>query len=272
MKGLFFNASLPRSGGTLLQNVLAQNNNIYVSSASILLDFMSTAKDNFTFMMQYVHPDEANVTKEAFLEFNRVGMQAYAKAFTGKDYYLDKHFAWMHYYSFLEQIFIDEQPRIIIMVRDLRDIVCSFEENFRRDPLKHNMHVNWNTFDNTSLDKRINKWLSSSPLGTSLEQLKDVISFKHNVLFVRYEDFCKNPLQETSRIYNYLEIPFYLHDFTNVEQVTIYNDIVHFANHDIDKDVQLKPSRAVDILGEEMCQQIYNQYKWYFKTFNYATN
>ncbi len=54
--------------------------------------------------------------------------------------------------------------------------------------------------------------------------------------------------------------------------MTQYNDVIHFANHDIDKDVQLKPSRAVDVLGEDICQQIYNQYSWYFKTFNYATN
>jgi sulfotransferase len=271
MKNLFFNASLPRSGGTLLQNVLAQNSEMYVSSTSILLDFMSTAKDSFVHKMQYVHPDQANINKEAFLEFCRVGMSAYADAFTGKTCYLDKHFAWMHYYSFLEHILIDEQPRIIVMVRDLRDIVCSFEENYRTDPLKHNMHVNWSTLENTSMQKRVETWLNSSPLGTSLEHIKDVKNFHQDVLFIRYEDFCTNPLPEMAKIYNYLEIPFYLHDFTNVEQVTQHNDILHFANHDVDSKVEQKQSRAIDVLGEEICNQIYNQYNWYFKLFNYDT-
>ena len=90
---VIYNASLPRSGGTLLQNVLAQNNTIYASSASILLDIISASKDTFTHMMQYVHPVEANVNKEAFLEFCREGLIAYQNAFTGKEYYLDKHFA-----------------------------------------------------------------------------------------------------------------------------------------------------------------------------------
>jgi len=269
MKNIFFNASLPRSGGTLLQNVLAQNNAMYVSSASMMLDFISAAKDKFVHMMQYVHPDEASVTKEAFLKFCRVGIPAYRDVFTDKDYYLDKHFAWMHYYSFLEHVFTDEKPKIIVMVRDLRDIVCSFEENYRAEPLKNNMHVNWNELTNTTTQKRVDSWLALSPLGTTLEHIKDVMNFEQDILFIRYEDFCQNPLQEIARVYNYLDIPFCLHDFTNVEQVTRHNDILHFANHDIDRTVKQKQSRAINVLGEDICAQIRHQYDWYFKTFNY---
>ena len=265
---IIFNASLPRSGGTLLQNVLAQNTLMHVSSASVLLDFMSAAKDTFVHMMQYVHPDEASITKEAFLEFCRKGIPAYTYRFTERPYFLDKHFAWMHYYSFLEQVVYS--PKIIVMVRDLRDIVCSFEENYRKDPLKHNMHIDWSTLSNTSMQKRVETWLNSSPLGTSLEHVRDAINFKHSVLFIKYEDFCNNPLLEMAKIYNYLALPFYLHNFSDMKQFTKYNDVLHFASHDIDKDVQVNQSRAIDVLGEDICAQIQHQYHWYFKTFNYA--
>jgi hypothetical protein len=156
------------------------------------------------------------------------------------------------------------------MVRDLRNILCSFEENYRNEPLKHNMHVDWNDLNNTTMQKRVNTWLASSPLGSSLEHVKDAINFKQDILFIKYEDFCANPLQEISRLYNYLAIPFCLHDFTNVEQVTQHNDILHFANHDIDRDVQVKQSRAIDVLGEDICAQIQHQHNWYFKAFDYA--
>ena len=270
MAKVIYNASLPRSGGTLLQNVLAQHSNIYPTSASILLDFVSAAKETFVHMMQYVHPDEASMTKEAFLQFNRAGICSYVDTFTDKAFFLDKHFAWLHYYTFLQQI-DNHPPKIIVMVRDLRDIVCSFEENYRKDPLKFNMHVNWNTFDNTSMQKRVETWLNSSPLGTSLEHVRDAINFKQDVLFIRYEDFCQNPTPEMAKIYNYLGLPFWMHDFQGIKQVTQYNDVIHFANHDIDKNVKVKPSRAMDVLGEDICGQIYNQYKWYFKLFNYDT-
>jgi hypothetical protein len=37
------------------------------------------------------------------------------------------------------------------------------------------------------------------------------------------------------RIYNYLEIPYFKHDFENVEQLTHENDIIHgiFGDHEI---------------------------------------
>jgi hypothetical protein len=268
MSKIFFNASLPRSGGTLLQNVLAQNTLMHVSSASILLDFMAASKDSFTHMMQYIHPDEASINKKAFLEFCRKGIPAYTNTFTERPYFLDKHFAWMHYYSFLEQVV--HSVKIIVMVRDLRDIVCSFEENYRKDPLKHNMHVDWNELNNTTMQKRVNTWLASSPLGSSLEHIKDAMNFKQDILFIRYEDFCENPLPEIAKIYNYLGLHFWLHDFTKIKQVTQHNDILHFANHDIDSEVKQKQSRAIDVLGEDICAQIQHQYHWYFKTFNYG--
>lgn len=270
MAKVIYNASLPRSGGTLLQNVLAQNSSIHATSASILLDIVSASRDTFTHMMQYVHPDESSVTKKAFLEFCRVGMSAYVNTFTTKPFYLDRHFVWTHQYSFLEHILVDEKPKIIVMVRDLRDIVCSFEENYRKDPLKYNMHINWSTLENTSMQKRVESWLNIAPLATSLEHIKDVINFKQDVLFIRYEDFCKNPVPEMAKIYNYLGLPFWIHDFQSIKQVTQYNDVIHFANHDIDKNVKVNESRAVDVLGEDICNQIYNQYNWYFKLFEYG--
>ena len=269
MSKIFFNASLPRSGGTLLQNVLAQNTSIHVTSASVLLDFTSAAKEAFVHMMQYVHPDEVTITKEAFLQFNRAGIRSYVETFTDRPFFLDKHFAWLHYYTFLQQV-DGVPPKMIVMVRDLRDIVCSFEENYRKDPLKHNMHVNWSTLENTSMQKRVESWLSIAPLATSLEHIKDVINFKQEVLFIRYEDFCKNPVPEMAKIYNYLGLPFWIHDFQSIKQVTQYNDVIHFANHDIGSDVIVNESRAIDVLGEDICNQIYNQYNWYFKLFEYG--
>lgn len=268
MQKIICNGSLPRAGGTLLQNVLAQNHQIHPTSASILLDFVSAAKDNFTYMMQYVHPDEVSMTKEAFIQFLRYGLPAYINTFTNRPLFLDKHFAWPYYYNFLQQL--GEEPKMIVMVRDLKEIVASFEENYRKDPLKHDMHVNWTTMDNTSMQKRVETWLNSSPLGTSLEQIRDAINFKHNILFIKYEDFCKNPLPETAKIYNYLELPFWLHDFTGIKQVTQYNDVVHFASHDIAKDVKVNEPKAIKILGEELCTQIEKHYNWYFKLFNYG--
>jgi hypothetical protein len=47
MKKIFFNSSLPRSGSTLIQNLLAQNPEIYSTPTSGLVDFVIACKNNY---------------------------------------------------------------------------------------------------------------------------------------------------------------------------------------------------------------------------------
>jgi hypothetical protein len=44
VKNIFFNASLPRAGSTLLQNILMQNPDIYSTPTSGVIELLSTAR------------------------------------------------------------------------------------------------------------------------------------------------------------------------------------------------------------------------------------
>jgi hypothetical protein len=48
VKKVFFNASLPRAGSTLLQNVLMQNPEIYATPTSGVVEFLLTARTLYT--------------------------------------------------------------------------------------------------------------------------------------------------------------------------------------------------------------------------------
>ena len=91
------------------------------------------------------------------------------------------------------------------------------------------------------------------------------------VLFVRYEDFCLNPEQQMARIYNYLEIPYFQHNFDFIPQITHENDSPHmgFGDHIIRNTLQMKPSDAQDILGKGVCDWIIGRYKWFYDYFKY---
>jgi hypothetical protein len=71
------------------------------------------------------------------------------------------------------------------------------------------------------------------------------------------------------KIYNYLEIPYFQHNFQNVEQTTIENDIFYFTNHDIRSVVNKKESEAEKIIGKPACDWVYKNYEWFFKFFKY---
>ena len=269
MQQIFFNASLPRSGGTLLQNILAQNKDFYTTSHSTLNETIISAKDQFTFFLQYNHQDEVPKMKESFYKFCKEGMKAYCNNLSnGTSYFMDKSFAWGYHYDFLEKIF-GEKPKIVIMVRDLRDIFCSFEQNFRRDPLKYNMNVNWNDLQHTTMVKRVTDWATKPPLALSLEYLKGILDWGNgkNVHIMRYEDFCTNPQKELKSLYDYLQIPFFVHDTDKIEKVTKENDVAYFASHQIRSQVKMNESKALEVLGQNTCDWIYKNHEWYFKTF-----
>ena len=74
------------------------------------------------------------------------------------------------------------------------------------------------------------------------------------------------------KIYQYLDIPYFKHDFDNIEQVTIEDDEVYgaFGDHTIRKQLKLSPSKAKQLLTPDVCNWIYTNYEWFFKYFSYS--
>ena len=48
MDKIFFQSSLPRAGSTLLQNILGQNPDFYVTPTSGVLELLYSARQNYT--------------------------------------------------------------------------------------------------------------------------------------------------------------------------------------------------------------------------------
>ena len=176
---IFYQSSLPRSGSTLLQNILAQNPDIYATPTSGMMELMYGARANYTNSPEFLSQD-AELMKKGFLAFCKAGMEAWCSAVTDKKYYIDKGRSWGVHYDWLKMI-KDDKPKIIIMVRDLRDVFASMEKNFRKNPDKLNPMTNWENLINTSIPKRIDSWANGIPVGLAVERIKEIID-----LFNRY--------------------------------------------------------------------------------------
>jgi sulfotransferase len=265
---IFYNSSLPRSGSTLLQNVFNQNPDMYATPTSGVIEFLESAR--IIFVQAEFKAQEVNTMEKAVLSFCREGMKGYANSITNKPYFVDKSFYWGMNFDYLKSIF-GYEPKIIIMIRDVRDIFASFEYNFRKNPLVINPLVSWPDLKNTTMEKRIIDWTKTKPLGVVFDGLKDIINYRNSskILFIKYEDFCQNPKEEMTKVYNYLGIPHFNHNFNNVEQTTKENDVFYFASHDIRNIVEKKESKAEHIIGKPACDWLYKNYDWFFKYFKY---
>ena len=272
MEKIFYQSSLPRAGSTLLQNILAQNPDIYATPTSGVLELVFAARSNYTNSPEFKAQDSETM-KKGFQAFCNEGMKGYYEAITDKKYVVDKSRGWGIHYDFLKFI-TNEEPKVICMVRDLRDIFASMENNFRKNPDKQFEFLDWSKMQGTTVPKRIDIWAQNAPVGMAIERLAEVIrlGISDKMLFVKFEDLCLYPDTQLIRIYEYLGIPYFKHDFDNIEQVTKEDDEVYgaFGDHVIRTKLEPVPSRAKQLLGKEVTDWIWNNYKWFFDQFRYT--
>ena len=271
MEKLFFQSSLPRSGSTILQNLLAQNPDIYATPTSGVLELWYGARANYTTSPEFIAQD-SELMKKAFLSFCKEGTFGYFNAITDKKYVMDKSRGHGIHYDFINSFY--PNPKIICMVRDLRDVFASMENNFRKHPEKQSDILDWAKGQGTTVPKRVDIWAAGQPVGLAIERLSEIfrMGIDSKMLFVKFEDLCLYPDTEMTRIYQYLDIPFYKHDFDNIEQVTKEDDEVYgtFGDHVIRTKLEPVPSKAKQLLGKEVAAWIFENYKWFFEQFRYT--
>ncbi len=270
MKKIFFQSSLPRAGSTLLQNILAQNPDFYTTPTSGLIELLYRSRAAFSEGVEFKAQDE-NVMKEAFLGYCEGGINGYFSKITDKKYVVDKSRGWGINYDFLNQFY--PNPKVVCMIRDLRDVFTSMEKNYRKHPHINTGIVNNAELKGTTVEKRVDHFAATPPVGLSIDWMKDILSqgIYKNILFIKYEDLTKNPQEEMNKIYDFFEVERYEHNFNNVQQLTHENDTLHgvFGDHKIRQEVKPLKSQAKEILGTGACNWIRQNYDWFYKEFKY---
>ena len=84
----------------------------------------------------------------------------------------------------------------------------------------------------------------------------------------------KNEIQRNIRInkiYNYLGIPYYNHNFDFIPQTTKEDDNEYgeYGDHIIRSSLSLTHSTANEVLSPEVCNWIVNKYRWFYNYFGY---
>lgn len=267
---IFFQSSLPRSGSSLTQNILGQNPDFYVTPTSGVLELVYAARGNYTTSPEFKAQD-SELMKQGFLSFCKSGVEGYFDTITDKPYVMDKSRGWGIHYEFLNSFY--PNPKIVCMIRDPRAIYSSMEKNFRKNQHKDSGIVSHAEMKGTTTEKRIDIWSQNQPVGLAMERLYQILreGIGQKMLFVKFEDLCRDPNKEMKRIYNYLEVPFFQHDFDNIEQITQEDDAVYgiYGDHVIKPKLTIQKNDYVDVLGLGASNWIKNNYQWFYDEFKY---
>jgi sulfotransferase len=266
---IVFNSSLPRSGSTLLQNILAQNPRFYCTPTSPLYELVTYARTAFTSMPESLAQDRETM-KTAFRGFCAGGLEAFFSTITDRPVCVDKGRGWLGEHEWLAQF--HPNPKILVPIRDLRAILSSIEKLWHKYPHLHPAEFGKNPAPlMATIENRVDYWLSTPPVGTYSMRLLGAIEQGHagQLHIVRFEDLTTNPQEVLNGIYDYLEEPRFTHDFTRIEQVTQEDDSRYpvYADHKIRSELKPVPPDHNEVLGEALSNSIKQNNAKFFSAF-----
>ncbi len=258
---------------TLLQCILNENPAICATPTDPVLEYLYAARRNYTNTPE-VKAMGAELALKTWRGFCLGGLHGYAEAYTERPYLCIKTRGASAHYRWFEA-FMPEKPKMICMVRDLRSILSSMEKIFRRNSENHSPIVDHGEMKGTSTSKRVGIWLNSPPVGLALERLRQCFQegINREMLILRAEDLTSSPTEVMRKLYAYLKMDPYSHDFDHVEQSITEDDSIYGLTHDLHTIRQkIAPVQEdfEEVLGSTLCTQINQQFRWYQELFGYV--
>ncbi|HEX8312081.1 MAG TPA: sulfotransferase [Chthoniobacteraceae bacterium] len=268
LQKIVFSSSLPRSGSTLLQNILAQNPRFYCTPTNGLFELLYASREQFTKLPFFLAQDPAKM-RLSFQGYCRGALHGFFEGSTDRPVCVDKSRGWYGYYDWLCEF--HPQPKILVCVRDLRSILSSMEKRWRKYPHLQRPDEDPSGLKMRLAESRVAHWLNSVPVGNAITCLMGAVEAGHHRAFhiVRFEDLTTNPQQTLRGIYDYLEEEPFAHDFDNVAQTTQEDDSHYgiYGDHRIRQKVAPVPPDYHETFGKALSNTIKADNAAFYATF-----
>ena len=251
-KQLFFLVAMPRSGNTLFSSIMNQNPDIACTANSITLEIM---KDLFLLKQTDVfqnYPDERSLDNVLDGVFDM-----YYKDWNYK-YIIDRGPVMTTGNLSLMQKHYKRPFKVVILLRDLMDVLASYIKWFENEPTAFPNRYNCKNIEE-KLSMLMNK---DGAIAKDLEAIKNSYHYPEMCHYIHYNDLTSNPEQVISKLYEFLQIPYYNHNFKTLKQFEVngrgYDDnIVGNKMHTIKTEIkreenpykQMIPRRIIDKYG-----------------------
>ena len=209
---------MPRSGNTLLASIINQNPDVAVTANSITLDIMKNL-----LLLKYTNifknfPDEQSLDNVLDKVYNlyyknwnhKVIIDRGPVCTPGNLRIMQKHF---------------KQPiRCVVLVRDVLDVLASYIKWFETEPTSF---INQYATLDEKLIQIMNK---KGAVAKELMSIQYLLHHPEMAVFIKYDDLVMNPEKELRKVYTFLNLPYFPHTFTNLNQVVVnglqYNDSI----------------------------------------------
>lgn len=269
MKKIFFMSGLPRSGSTLLSSILNQNPNIHSGSNSPMCGMMFNLERSILASEQYAAYPKPEVLPPVIM-----GILENYYSDRSEDIIIDKSREWAikeHFEVLLRNM--DDDPKIILCVRDITDILASFIDIVHKNPnspsfidteIQARQEFNfYRPIDDIRCDHlmRPKGLIDNALYGIAYSLLEENKKYFH---IVEYEDLINDTQKIIDGIYSFLDIDPFEHNFDSIENKFKENDKVFGLDglHDVRPKISKRDIDKNKVLSKYVLNKYSNLEFW----------
>ena len=265
MENIFFVSGLPRSGSTLLMNLLGQNPKHHVTPTSGLIELVLGVKKGWRNYIEF-KAEGLDVVKPRVIKSMKGLMYGYFEnELNGGKIVFDKSRGWLQYIEMLEEI-LERPIKIVVTVRDIRAIVASFEKIYRKRSIDYIEGEGPAYFNIQTVYGRANEILApGSVVGLTVARLRDALQrgVGNRLIIVPFGQLTNDPKGVMNSLHHQLGLENFDYDPRNIRQVTFENDVWHGMDlHTIRS--KIEPFKDVPwegILPSDLCENLSRDYQ-----------
>lgn len=215
---------MPRSGSTLLCNLLNMNPNFHATATSPVIDVLSGMRTTFSHNPTFKTNDRLNQYDDM-----KSGMKGFIEGFySNKEVVFDKCRGWSNNLPLIDEILGHKETKIIWTYRNPVDIISSIEKHYQKTILLQN--ADEVSADFSTLSIRVDNFINDGGIvARPVWLLNDAyeMGYSDRILLVRYHDLTSKPQETLDIIHDFIGEERFQYDksnFSDLKQTTVEFD------------------------------------------------
>lgn len=259
-------SGLPRSGSTVVCNILAQHPELNATASSPLCSIVQNMRRQWSddpFLLSQLD-DNFEDTYDRLRRSTVAFMDEWGKS--KKSHTIDKNRGWLFCVETLKNLY--PEFKMIVCLRDLREIYASIEKQHRKTMLlDFPDHMEHNLVDARAASLFADTGIIGSPV-KAMYNVGDVPEISKHLFYLRFEDLLSDPNATLKSLTQWIGLEDHAFNLKKIKQVTKESDSYYRFKypHRIKSKFE-SPNTNLSDFSPRILAQVLNQFNWYYANF-----
>jgi len=258
---------MPRSGSTLLQNLLAQCPRHHCTPTNDgLLDLLCTVRDVWMQRPTFIAQGLKQIEPRVVASMHGMVEGFYARELSLGKHVFDKSRGHLSKIELLEAV-LGRKIKVIVPIRDIRDVVASFEKLYRKSFVTDHPLSGNDVYRTLTVRGRAERLCSiDHTIGYVVNCLQDAFErgLQDRLVIVPYHELTHRPIETVKRVCEECGVESFTCDPNNVVQMVKEDDTVYgMGLHEVRKVVEPDIGESwVGVLPDDLSEHLDRQFSF----------